>query len=259
MKNNTLIILLILTTISSCKSDLSSESKKEKITTLNNKAVEMRMNGELSEAEKLYEQAFQIDNTNLNIHFSLLGIYIQKGEIKKAFDFLENLPEKQKKTVYYFQTKGNLLEYDGRIKEAKEQYKKALELSEIGTIRDEQDLNRLVNYTMLETYAGKKDSAVNRINQVLKFDWLTNSNKEYLETFRNEFEFYQDNGALDFQNEKIIKICTTNIDSLKQVLSENHINISGSSFPIGKNDKGEIRIKEKYRSGINLLGIRECD
>ena len=243
----------------SCKSDLSSESKKEKITELNNKAVEMRMSGELSEAEKLYSQAFQMDNTNLNIHSSLLGIYIQKGEIKKAFDFLENLPDKQKRTVYYFQTKGNLFEYDGKIEKAKEQYKVALKLSEIGTIRNEQDLNRLVNYTMLETFAGYKDSAVNRINDALKFDWLTNNNKEFLETFRNEFEFYQGNGALDFQNEKIIKICTTNLDSLKQILSRNHINISGSSSPIGKNERAEIRIKEKYRSGIEVLGIKECD
>ncbi|WP_127844412.1 tetratricopeptide repeat protein [Psychroflexus aestuariivivens] len=244
---------------SSCKSDLLSESKKEKITELNNKAVEMRMTGELSEAEKLYEQAFKIDNTNLSIHSSLLGIYIQKDEIKRAFDFLEDLPEKLKKTDYYFQTKGNLLEYDGKIKEAKEQYKKALELSDIGTIRNEQDLNRLVNYTMLETFAGYKDKAVNRINDVLKFDWLTNDNKEFLETFRNEFEYYQGNGALDFQNKKIIKICTKNLDSLKQILRRNHINITGSSFPIDKNERAEIRIKEKYRSGIEVLGISECD
>jgi tetratricopeptide (TPR) repeat protein len=259
MKNATLTVLLILIIFSGCKSDLTQESKREKVIELNNQAIEMRMKGELSKSEKLYMQAFQIDSSNLNIHSSLLGIYVQKGEISIAFDLLERLSEKQKKSVYYFQTKGNLLEYDAKIEKAREFYKLALDFSEIGNIENEEDLNQLVNYTMLETFAGNKESAVHRLNEVLKYDWLNKSNKEFLETFRNEFEYYQGNGALSFQNEKIIKICAENIDSLKQILKKNHINISGSSYPIGINNMAEIRVKEKYRSGIDKLGIKECD
>ncbi len=243
----------------SCRNGEISEVNKKKATELNNQAVELRMNGELDKAINLYKKAYEIDESNLNVHFSILGIYIQKKEIKKAFDFLDKLSKEQKKTVYYYQTKGNLFEYDGKIDEAKENYKKAYELNEMVEIKNESDLNTLINYTMLETFAGHKEKAVNRINETLKLEWLTEANKDYLETFRNEFEFYQGDGALEFQNEKEFRICTKNIDSLKQILKENHINISGSSSPIGISEFGEIRVNEKFRSKIEKLELKECE
>ena len=245
--------------ICSCKNNSLTESDKIKSEKLINKAVDYRIKGDLLESKKLYEKAFELDKTNLNIHQALIGIYVQKGETQKAFKFLDKLSEKQKESVYYYRTKGNLFEYDGKNEKAKEQYKMALDLSEIGKIKNEQDLNKLINYAMLETFAGYKDSAVNRLNEVLKFEWLNKSDKEHLETFRNEFEYYEGNGELGFQNKKVIKICTKNVDSLEQILKENHINISGSSSSLGRNKTAEIRVNEKYRSGIEMLGIKECE
>ena len=258
MKNITTILIIVLTIVS-CQNNSVSDANKKKAIELNDQAVDFMMKGEINEAEKLYKQAFEMDKTNLNIHYALLGVYGQKKEIDKAFELLNKLPEKQRKTAYYFQTKGGIFELDGNIEKAKENYVKAYELSEIGEIKNELDLNTLIGYAMIETFAGHKEKAVNRINEMLKTEWLTESNKEYLETFRNEFEFYQGNGAMEFENKTEIKICTKNIDSLERILKKNHINTSGSSSPIGKNKFGKIRVNDKYRSGIEKLGIKECE
>ena len=161
----------------------------------------------------------------------------------------------QKETENYYQVKGGLFEFNGQKEQAIENYKKALELTDKPKVKDEMDLSPLVNYTMLETLAGKKEQAVSRLNETLDLDWLTESNKEYLETFRNEFEFYQGNGTLEFDPKRDILIKTTNSDSLELVLRENHINISGSSASNG-NDTTKIYLSEKYRSGINKLNIK---
>lgn len=258
MKNIALNIFLILITVS-CQNNSVSDADKRKALELNDQAVGFMMKGKINEAEKLYTQAFEIDNTNLNIHYALLGVYGQKKEIDKAFDLMNKLPEDQKNTTYYYQTKGGIFELDGNIKKAKENYIKAYELSEIVNIKNEYDLNTLINYSMIETFAGHKEKAVKRINETLKLDWLTERNKDYLETFRNEFEYYQGNGALEFQSKSEMVICTKNIDSLEKVLKKHHINTSGSSFPIGNNQIGEIRINDKYRNGIEKLGIEECE
>ncbi|WP_397362261.1 tetratricopeptide repeat protein [Olleya sp. R77988] len=258
MKNITTILIMILAVVS-CQNNSVSDADKKKAIELNDQAVELIMKGEINEAEKLYKQAFEIDKTNLNIHYALLGVYGQKKEIDKAFGLLNQLPEEQKKTAYYFQTKGGIFELDGNMEKAKENYVKAYELSEVGEIRNELDLNTLIGYAMIETFAGHKERAVNRINETLKTEWLTESNKEYLETFRNEFEFYQGNGSMEFENKTEITICTKNIDSLKRILKKHHINTSGSSSPIGKNKLAELRVNDKYRSGIEKLGLKECE
>ena len=122
-------------------------------------------------------------------------------------------------------------------------------------MKNEKDLMPLVNYAMLETLSGDNDQAVNRLNKTLNLNWLTESNKEYLATFRNEFEYYQGNGSLEFEPQKDILIKTTNPDSLELTLKENHINISGSSSR-GGNDTTEIYISEKFRRGVERLKIK---
>ncbi|MFL9844421.1 hypothetical protein [Flavobacterium rhizosphaerae] len=79
---------------------------------------------------------------------------------------------------------------------------------------------------MLETLAGKKKTTVNRLNETLKLDWLSQRNIEYLKTFRNEFEYYQGDGTFSFDFKKDIALCTKNTDSLEAILFENHINVS---------------------------------
>ncbi|WP_430411791.1 tetratricopeptide repeat protein [Kordia sp.] len=259
-----IFLLLVLLSILSCKNDTISKADKEKVTELNNKAVELRFKGELDKAEKLYEEALEIDNTDVNIHYMLVGIYVQKKEFNKAFKLLEKLPKDQKKSLQYYQIKGGIFEFNGDLKSAKENYSKAYELSEVKEVKTESDLNELIEYAGIETLAGYKEKAVDRINEALQLDWLTESNKESLRVFRNEFEFYQGKGVQGFDRENPITLCTTNIDSLKNVLKQHHINVLGSSFAVGENEiegkqAGEIRVDEKFQSGIDKLGLEECD
>lgn len=253
MKNITYIILLLFIA-NSCKNSIS-EADKKRVTELNKKAVEYRMNGDLENAKRNYSKAIEIDQTNAFIQYELIGVYIEQDSLDKAFDLLEKIPNEQKETEYYYQVKGGLFEFNGQKGKAVENYKKALELTDKPNVKNEMDLGPLVNYAMLETLAGQKKKAVNRLNEVLKLNWLTESNKEYIETFRNEFEFYQGNGALEFDPKRDILIKTTNSDSLELVLRENHINISGSSSS-NRNDTTEIYLSEKYRNGINKLNIK---
>ena len=247
MKKITHIILLLFI-VSSCKNSIS-EADKKRVTELNEKAIEYRMNGDLENAKRNYSKAIEIDQSNTFIRYELIGVYVEQDSLDKAFELLEKIPAEQKETEYYYQVKGGLFEFNGQKEQAIENYKKALELTDKPKVKDEMDLIPLVNYAMLETLAGKKEQAVSRLN------WLTESNKEYLETFRNEFEFYQGNGTLEFDPKRDILIKTTNSDSLQVVLRENHINISGSSSNNG-NDTTEIYLSEKYRTGINKLNIK---
>ena len=253
MKNTTYIILLLFIA-SSCKNSIS-EADKKRVTELNKKAIEFRMNGDLENAKINYLKAIEIDKTNTFIQYKLIGVYIEQDSLDKAFDLLDKMPNDEKETAYYYQVKGGLFELSGQKVKAVEYYKKALKLTEKPNVKNEMDLSPLVNYAMLETLAEQKMKAVNRLNEVLKLNWLTESNKEYIETFRNEFEFYQGNGALEFNPKRNILIKTTNSDSLKSILKENHINISGSSSSNG-NDTTEIYLSEKYRVGINKLNIK---
>lgn len=253
MKKITHIILLLFI-VSSCKNSIS-EADKKRVTELNEKAVEYRMNGDLENAKRIYSKATEIDQSNTFIRYELIGVYVKQDSLDKAFELLGKIPAEQKETEYYYQVKGGLFEFNGQKEQAIENYKKALELTNKPKVKDEMDLIPLVNYAMLETLAGKKEQAVSRLNETLDSDWLTESNKEYLETFRNEFEFYQGNGTLEFDPKRDILIKTTNSDSLQVVLRENHINISGSSSNNG-NDTTEIYLSEKYRTGINKLNIK---
>ncbi|PQJ32049.1 hypothetical protein BST92_08975 [Nonlabens arenilitoris] len=70
---------------------------------------------------------------------------------------------------------------------------------------------------MLETLAGKKEKGVERLNNTLSFSWLTESDKALLENFRNEFEYYQGTGVVEFHATRDFSILTNNPDSLEQV------------------------------------------
>lgn len=218
------------------------------------------MNNDLEKAKEHFAQALEIDSTDFSVRYQLIGIYIEQDSLSKAFKILDEIPSEQKNTLNFYQTKGNLYDYSKQKNKAIENYNKALELTELPTkINNELDLNELVNYAMLETLSGKKDQAVNRINKTLKLDWLTENNIEHLETFRNEFEFYQGGGSVEFDSEDRLYIKTTNADSLISVLKKNHINVSGSisvSNSNFKNDTTELSVTKKYADAIYKLGIR---
>ena len=250
MKNITYIILLLFVA-NGCKNSIS-EADEKRVTELNQKTVEYRMNSDLENAKRNFSKAIEIDQSNTFIRYELIGVYVEQDSLNKAFELLEKIPADQKETEYYYQVKGGLFELNGQKEQAVENYKRALELTDKPKVKNEMDLSSLVKYAMLETLAGKKEQAISRLNETLDLDWLTERNKEYLETFRNEFEFYQGNGTLEFDPKRDFLIKTTNSDSLELVLRENHINISGSSSSNG-NDTTEIYLSEKYRTGINKL------
>lgn len=252
--NKVIHIIFLVFIASGCKKSIS-EADYNQITELNEKAVQYGMENNLEKAKEFYAQALAIDKSNSTIRYALIAIFVQQDSMEKAFEVLEKTPVKQKETEFYYQIKGELFEHTGAKQQAIESYKNALKLAKKPKVKDEMDLMPLVNYAMLETLSGKKEQAVNRLNKSLKLNWLTESNKEYIITFRNEFQFYQGNGTLEFDPKSDILIKTTNPDSLKSILKENHINISSSSFSHG-NDTTEIYLSEKYRDGINKLNIK---
>ena len=251
---NFIIFLLVLI---GCKENSVSKVDQQKALELNNEASKFMMNGEISKAENLYKKASNLDPENISYNYALIGIYSQRKELDKAFKILEDLPESTKKTPYYFQIKGSLFEIKGDLTKAKLNYKKAYNLSNPVKVKEEKDLMQLVGYSMLETLAGEKDQAVNRINKALKLKWLTRSNREYLETFRNEFEYYAGKGNADFESKRELTLCTHNADSLEKVLKKIHINISGTSETNKKNDR--VYISKKFQPGLKKLNIEICD
>lgn len=257
MKN--IFILLLAFIFLGCKKSISEADKKRAVE-LNNKAVDYRMNNDLENAKKYFVKSLEIDSTDFSVRYQLIGIYIEQDSLSKAFKILDEIPSEQKNTLNFYQTKGNLYDYSKQKNKAIESYKKALELAELPKVlKAELDLNELVNYAMLETLSGKKEQAVNRINKALKLDWLTENNIEHLETFRNEFEFYQGGGTREFTSEDEVYIKTTNADRLISVLKKNHINVSGSvsvSNSNFKNDTTELFIAKKYADAIDKLGIK---
>lgn len=158
MKKITHIILLLFI-VSSCKNSIS-EADKKRVTELNEKAVEYRMNGDLENAKRNYSKAIEIDQSNTFIRYELIGVYVEQDSLDKAFELLEKIPAEQKETEYYYQVKGGLFEFNGQKEQAIENYKKALELTDKPKVKDEMGLSPLVNYAMLETLAGKKEQAV---------------------------------------------------------------------------------------------------
>ncbi|TRO66774.1 tetratricopeptide repeat protein [Christiangramia sabulilitoris] len=253
----TLNFIFFLIIFSSCDNNSASKEDLQKALELSNTASEFLMNGEISKAEEFYSQASKLDPESIDYKYALIGIFIRREEFDKAHETLESLPKTTKGTPYYFQTKGFILEKEGKLQKAQLNYKQAYKLSDSVEVREEADLMPLVNFSMLETLAGEKDKAVNRINKVLQYNFLTRSNKEYLETFRNEFEYYSGKGNSDFEQKRDLTLCTKNIDSIEKVLKQRHINISGTSQTNEKYDK--IYISNKFEKGLKNLKSKICE
>lgn len=257
MKYNYILLLALI--FLGCKKSISEADKKLAVE-LNNKAIDYRMNNDLENAKKYFIKSLEIDPTDFSVRHQLIGIYTEQDSLSKAFEILDKIPSEQKNSQNFYQTKGNLYDYSKQKNKAIENYKKALELTELPkSLNKELDLNDLLNYAMLETLSGKKEQAVNRLNKALKLDWLTENNREYLESFRNEFEFYQGGGNAEFDSEDRLYIKTTNADSLISILKNNHINVSGSvsvSNNNFKNDTTELFVSKKYADAIYKLGIK---
>ena len=116
MKKITHIILLLFIA-SSCKNSIS-EADKKRVTELNEKAVEYRMNGDLENAKRNYSEAIEIDQSNTFIQYELIGVYVEQDSLDKAFELLEKIPAEQKETEYYYQVKGGLFEFNGQKEQA---------------------------------------------------------------------------------------------------------------------------------------------
>jgi len=201
---------------------------------LNSEAVQLFMQMDTTKAKELYTQAKNLDPYNWTYRGNLINIYTQEKKFDKAFELIEELSEEQKNSVIYYQVKGNIHDKKGELEKAKSCYMKAFSRQEDIEVKTEMDLNNLIGYTTIQTLAGQKEKAVDRMNKTLNLVWLTEQNIEYLETFRNEYEYYQGGGYIEFNFQRDIEICTKNIDSLQKFLKKNHINTSGSDNTIGQ-------------------------
>lgn len=247
-------ILIFIFIVFGCKNSISKEDQ-DRASEYYKTAVDFRINGDLENAKLNYAQALEIDKANTAILFELIGVYVEQDSLESAFELLDLTPKDMKESPSFYQMKGSLHEFEGEKEMAIDNYKKALELTDSIIVQDEKDLSPLINYATLETVAGNKTQALNRLNKTLELEWMTESNKENLEIFRNEIEYYQGEGALDLDPKRDILILTTRPDSLEVVLKENHINITGSGFG-GRNDTTEIYLSEKYRIGLDRLNIK---
>src|SRR5690606_20230262 len=225
---------------------VSCNTKQKKLAELNIQANEYLMNEDLENAKKVLFQAIEIDKSNPYIKYRLIGVYAHQDSIDKAFEVLKEISTEQKNADFYH-LKASMHELKGQKKEAFTLYNKALDVTDTIDVKNNNDISALISYARLETLAGKKEQAVAKLNKALKLDWLSYNHRDLLEFFRNEFEYYQGNGNSELDDPKNdITIKTTNPDSLKIVLKENHINISGSSS--GRKDTTEIYFSEKYRN-----------
>lgn len=253
-----LTFFLLILTFANCNQKSVQETERKKAFTLSKKADENLINNDTTKAIKLYQKALKIDNKNLHYIFKLAGIYSVQKNFDKAIELIETIPESEKNTAFYYQFKGNIYDFKGEFGKAKYNYKKAFEKMDLKELKNEYDLNQLVNYTMLETLSGLKESAVERLNQAMNLKWLTDKNIEYLTIFRNEFEFYQEDGISSFNPKKEIKICTDNVEDLKKTLKLNHVNISSCNFS-EPNLNGTIFISKKFGKKIEKLNIKPCN
>ena len=240
-----MVLLLI-----GCQNEIS-EADKQKATELHNLALDKRITGDLEKAKSYYLQAFELDNSSISTHSQLLSIYIEQDSIEKAFDFLEQVENKQN-SIYYFQTKAGLYQLQNEEEKASKCYKKAFGLFKLPTVEKSEDLFSLVSYATLETLSGNKEKAIERLNNALQIEWLSQSDIEYLTTMRNECEFYSGDLRLFDSKENEIIIKTTNLDSTKAILSEKHINISGTTSS-SAHDTVEIRISPKFKGAVEEL------
>ncbi|WP_397298862.1 tetratricopeptide repeat protein [Nonlabens ulvanivorans] len=253
MKNITYLLFLFLIVIG-CKSNLSDTEKKQ-VSELIRKAQVHRMNGHLDQAQVNYLKALEIDKKNTAIQYDLIGVYIEKDTLDLAFQVLKQIPEEERESTDYYHVEGGLYDYNGQSQKAIKSYQKALNLTQVPVVINQQDLNPLINYAMLETLAGKKEQGVNRLNNTLSFSWLAESDKALLQNFRNEFEYYQGTGVVEFHATRDFSILTNNPDSLEQVLKTHHINIKAKSTG-QHHDSTEIFFSKKFKSGIEKLGIK---
>jgi len=249
-----IILLSTLAILASC-ANTNSELINWSTSEYEREADKCILKTEYEKAKRLYFQAINLDERNFRVRQKLIGVYAEQDSLHKAMDILEKMPEEQKNEAFYFQLKAGLLDYSGQKESSIKFYKKAIVLIDEPTVKNETNLFALIDYAMLETLAGQKRKAVNRLNESLKLNWLTDDSKRYIEDFRNEFEFYQGNGSHEFEPKRDLLILTTNSDSLELILRENHINISGSSTG-ARGDTTEIYLSEKFRKGLRQLNIK---
>src|SRR5690606_7157263 len=135
MKNITYIIFLLFIA-SSCKNSIS-EADKKRVTELNEKAVEYRMNGDLENAKRNNSKSSEICQIINVILDELSGIYVKQDSLDKAIERIEIIPTRQKETEYYKKVKGGLFEFNGHKELAVENYKKSPDLPVIPKVKVE--------------------------------------------------------------------------------------------------------------------------
>ncbi|MBE99566.1 MAG: hypothetical protein CMP77_06245 [Flavobacterium sp.] len=244
-----------------CKggSNSASEADVAKAIKKADEAKILMNDGKFEEAALKFEEAYKTNTDNFDYLMHAIESYNQKGEYEKSLNLLEKYSSDHTDSPVYFQLKAGVYQLMGDMKSAKQNIQKAYEVwepIEINDLNNESDLMPLTGYAMLEAGAGYQQKALQRMNDALKLEWLSERNKEYLQQIRNEIEYYDSKSSTILEYTNDIIICTTNLDSLKAVLFKNHINVSGSSFK--EKQAGKVYVAERFRRGIEKLNITPC-
>lgn len=256
-----LLILFTFIMVLGCKggSNCASEADVAKAIKKADEAKILMNDGKFEEAALKFEEAYKTNTDNFDYLMHAIENYNQEGEYEKSLQLLERYSADYTDSPVYFQLKAGVYQLMGDMKSAKQNIQKAYEVwepIEINDLNNESDLMPLTGYAMLEAGAGYQQKALQRMNDALKLEWLSERNKDYLQQIRNEIEYYDSNSSIILEYANDIIICTTNIDSLKAVLFKNHINISGSSSR--EKQAGKVYVAERFRRGVEKLNITPC-
>lgn len=235
----TIYIALISILVVSCS------DKEVQINNLLNKAVDYSVSMKIDSAEFCYQTALRIDKNSFPIITNYVSFLINNKEYEKALSTLENLSEKDKTSEIYFSLRGQILEYTGKLDEAKTLYKQQFGQLEYFEPKNSNDLLIYTGYLMLETLAGKSDLALRKCNNLLSQNWISQNDSMILIPFRNEVEYYDGNGFLSF-----ISIDTNEInfciqkDKIEEIREKFHINFKSI---ITYDEYTKVSVNQKFR------------
>lgn len=136
-------------------------------------------------AAKFIEKAINIDSTYINAYTNLAQIYFKIDSNKKALEVLNNLLYVKPDYVEAITSKGFILERMGKIKDAEENYKKALQ---IYNFKLNKTYNDYINTAFLVLLLYGEDEAYEKLDNIKnKFP------KKDLKIYRNQFKNFNRN------------------------------------------------------------------
>jgi hypothetical protein len=221
---------------------------------LNNQASELYRNDKIDSAIILLNKAIEVDSLYGLAHFNICNFLSELQKYNEALTYAK----------HYFiidfnngaMVLGMTLEKMNLIDSAKYFYKKLLNNYEKLRI-DSLDYMSKVNIAFITTIAGDKAKGLIIINNVLAENKsLPELKLEFVKSFRNEIESYQEGGFLEISKDKGSKYWIASdkdFDEMRKYLLDNGINADMISASGGY----RLSIRNKFRDKALKLGIVE--